>query len=175
MKRVSKMWIALALVFASASTLSAQQSVYMLVEGINGDQPAPHAREFKLNSVVSAATNTTSLSSTGLSAGRSAFAPVRVSMSFHGATTPLFYRALATGIKIPAIEVRFYNSMNRMFYKTVYGNALITGVSTQAADDAAQEVEFVYSTVRWFASPDASGSTAPAQISCWDIAAARAC
>ena len=175
MKRISAMWFAMALVVASASTVSAQQGTYMLVEGINGDQVAPHAREFKVNSVISAATVAMTLSSTGLAAGKATFAPVKVSMPFHGPTNPLFYRSLVTGMKIPAIEVRFYNSMNRMFYKTVYGNALVTGVSTQAADDAAQEVDFVYTTVRWFASPDASGSTAPAQIGCWDIAAARAC
>jgi type VI protein secretion system component Hcp len=111
MRRVSAVWFALLLVAATSSTLSAQQSIYMLVESITGDQPAPHAGEFKLNSFSSASANSVSISSvtSGATTGKATFSPVKVSMRFQAASSASFYRSVAAGTRLPSIEIRLYN------------------------------------------------------------------
>lgn len=177
MRRVSAAWFALMLFAATSSTLSAQQSIYMLVDSIRGDQPAPHDREFKLNSFSSASANAATISgaTAGVATGKATFTPVKVSMRFQALSSAIFYRNVAAGTRLPAIEIRFYNSSNRMFYKTVFENVLLTSVATEAADEALQQIEFAYSRVRWFAPPDAAGLNPPAQVGCWDLAMGRGC
>ena len=176
MRKIPAVLVALFLVAAGSSTLSAQQSVYMLVDSIKGDQPAPHDSEFRVNSVSSGAANATTFSSTGgLAAGKPSFSPVKVSMRFHAGSTAAFYRFLALGKRIPSVEIRFYNSSNRVFYKTVYENVFLTNLSSDAADEAMQQVEFNFMRVRWFAPPDPAGLNPPVQTGCWDIALLKTC
>ena len=177
MRRISAVCLALVLVAATSSTLSAQQSIYMLVDSIRGDQTAPHNREFKLSSFSSASSNPTTISSatSGVATGKTAFSPVKVSMRFHAPSSGAFNRSLALGTKLPSIEIRHYNAANAMFYKTVYENVFLTSVSSEGSDEAQQQIEFVFMKVKWFASPDASGATAPAQIGCWDLVMYRTC
>jgi type VI protein secretion system component Hcp len=147
----------------------------MAVDGIAGDQVAPHVGEFKLNSFSAGTENTIAIGSAtnGAGAVKAAFPAVKVSMRFNAVSSPSFYRAVAAGTRLPSIEVRFYNS--RMFYKTVFENVFLTNVSTQASDEASQELEFVYSRVRWFAPTDPAGVNAPVQVACWDVALATKC
>ena len=178
MRRVSAVLIVSLLSVATASTLSAQQSVYMLVDSIRGDQPAPHDREFKLNSFSSALANTTSTTSgatTGVTIGKAAFSPVKVSMRFHGTSNAAFSRSVAAGARMPSVEIRLYNSSNRMFYKTVFENVYFTNLATEGADEALQQVEFVYTRAKWFASPDPAGLKDPVQVGCWDMATNKSC
>jgi len=177
MIRVSAVWAALVLSAAFSSTLSAQQSVYMFVDSIRGDQPAPHDREFKLNSFSSALANTTSIggATAGVTVGKVAVSPVKVSMRFHAASNASFSRSVAAGTRMPSVEIRLYNATNRMFYKTVFENVYFTNVATEGADEALQQVEFVYSRVRWFAPPDPAGLNAPLQAGCWDLTLAKSC
>ena len=63
MSRVTRACFALSIFVATSSTLSAQQSIYMLVDPIKGVEPAPHSGEFKLNSFSSASANSVSISS----------------------------------------------------------------------------------------------------------------
>ena len=177
MRRVSAVWVALLLSAAASSTLSAQQSVYMFVDSIRGDQPAPHDREFKLNSFSSALTNTTSTSgaTSGVAIGKAAFSPVKVSMRFHAASNAAFSRSVAAGTKMPSVEIRLYNASNRMFYKTVFDNVYFTNVATEGSDEAVQQIEFVYSKVKWFAPPDPAGLNAPVQVGCWDLTLVKSC
>lgn len=176
MRRVSAVWTALLLSAAFSTTLSAQQSVYMFVDSIRGDQPAPHDREFKLNSFSSALANTTSIGgATGMTVGKVTVSPVKVSMRFHAASNASFSRSVAAGTRMPSVEVRLYNATNRMFYKTVFENVYFTNVATEGADEALQQVEFVYSRVKWFAPPDPAGLNAPVQAGCWDLALAKSC
>lgn len=176
MRRVTRVWFALLVFAATSSTLSAQQSIYMLVDSIRGDQPAPHDREFKLNSFSSATTNTIGTGSTtfGVAAGKASFSPVKVSMRTNVASSPSFFRSVAAGTKLPSIEIRLYNS-TRMFNKTVFENVYLTNVSSEVSDEAQQQIEFVFSRVRWFASPDAAGLNPPVQVGCWDLALGKAC
>ena len=176
MRRITGVWFALLLVAVISSTLSAQQSIYMMVESIKGDQPAPHDGEFKLNSFSSASENTATVGGvTGVTAGRATFSPVKVSMRFHALSSPSFYRNVAAGTKLPSIEIRLYNASNRMFSKTVFENVFLTKVATEASDEGLQQIEFVYSRVKWFAPPDPTGLSAPVQVGCWDLALARGC
>ncbi len=178
MKRVSAVWLSLVVFAAVSSTASAQHNAYMLVDQIAGDQPAPHAKEFKLNGFSSVAEMPPMVmgsTGSGISAGKPSFQPVKVSMPFYAASSGPFHRTLATGKALPSIEIRFYNSTNRMFYKTVYENAFLTRVAVDGADEMQQVVEFVFGRVRWFASSDAGGLTAPAPIACWDLAEAKSC
>jgi type VI protein secretion system component Hcp len=176
MRSVTRVWFALLVVAATSSTLSAQQSIYMLVDSIRGDQPAPHDREFKLNSFSSATTNTISTGSTtiGAATGKSSFSPVKVSMRSNAASSASFFRSVAAGAKLPSIEIRLYNS-TRMFSKTVFENVYLTNVSSEVSDEAQQQIEFVYSRVKWFASPDPAGLNPPVQVGCWDVASAKGC
>jgi type VI protein secretion system component Hcp len=176
MKRITGVLFASLLFAGAASTLSAQQSIYMFVDSIRGDQVTPHDREFKLNSYSSALMNAISVgsASTGAAAGRASSSPVKISMRANPASTAAFFRHVAAGTRLPSIEIRFYNS-TRMFSKTVFENAYLTNIATEAADETQQEIEFVYSRVKWFASPDASGLTPPVQTGCWDFALARGC
>ena len=177
MRRVSAVWFALLLFAATASTLSAQQSIYMLVDPITGVEPAPHVGEFKLSSFSSASANSASISSatSGVTAGKATFSPVKVSMRFQAASSASFYRSVAAGTRLPSIEIRLYNATNRMFYKTVFENVFLTNVSTEGSDEALQQIEFVYSRVKWFASSDPAGLNAPVQVGCWDLTLARSC
>ena len=177
MIRVSAVWTVLVLSAAFSSTLSAQQSVYMFVDSIRGDQPAPHDREFKLNSFSSALANTTGIggATTGITVGKVAASPVKVSMRFHAASNASISRYVAAGTKMPSVEIRLYNASNRMFYKTIFENVYFTNVATEGADEALQQVEFVYTRVKWFAPPDPAGLNAPVQAGCWDLALAKSC
>jgi type VI protein secretion system component Hcp len=177
MRKVSAVWLALLLFAATSSTLSAQQGIYMLVDEIRGDQPAPHDREFKLNSFSSASANSASISSatSGVTVGKATFSPVKVSMRFQPLSSASFYRSVAAGTRLPAIEIRLYNATNRMFYKTVFENVFLTNVATEASDEALQQIEFVYSRAKWFASSDAAGLNAPVQVGCWDLTLGRSC
>ena len=177
MRRVSAVWFALLLFAATSSTLSAQQSIYMLVDSIRGDQTASHDREFKLNSFSSASANTATIGgATGATTtGKATFPPVKVSMRFHAASNASFYRHVAAGTRLPAIEIRLYNATNRMFYKTVYETVFLTSVTTEGSDEALQQIEFVYSKVKWFAPTDPAGLNAPVQVGCWDLAQVRSC
>jgi type VI protein secretion system component Hcp len=176
MRGLSAVCFTLLLFAATSSTLPAQQSIYMLVDSIRGDQPAPHDREFKLNSFSSASTSSTTISSaTAGGIGRATFAPVKVSMRFHPASSATFNRFLAAGKSLPSVEVRLYNSSNRMFYKTVYENVYLTNLATEGADEAQQQIEFVFTKVKWFAPSDPAGLNAPVQSGCWDLAQNRTC
>ena len=179
MRRVSAALFALLLSAATSSTLSAQQSVYMLVDSIRGDQLAPHDREFKLNSFSSALTNSATTTTTAgtdrATMGKVNASPVKVSMRFHAASNASFSRSVAAGTRMPSIEIRLYNASNRMFYKTVFENVYFTNVATEGADEALQQIEFVYSKVKWFAPPDPAGLNAPVQAGCWDLALAARC
>ena len=175
MKRVSAACFTLLLSICVPSSLFAQQSVYMLVDSIRGDQPSPHDREFKLSSFSSGVTNTVTFGSMGLTAGKAVFSPVKISMRLHPASSASFHRGVAAGSRLPSIEVRLYSSTNRIFYKTVYENAVLTNVSTEGSDEAQLQVEFVYTRVKWFASSDLAGTTPPVQIGCWDVALIRGC
>jgi type VI protein secretion system component Hcp len=148
----------------------------MLVDSIRGDQVAPHDREFRVNSFSSGLSNTTSVTTgaTGIAVGKASFSPVKVSMRFHAASNAAFSRSVAAASKMPSVEIRLYNS-TRMFYKWVFENVYFTSVATEGADDASQQVEFVYTRVKWFAPPDPAGLNAPVQAGCWDLATAKAC
>lgn len=174
MRRRSTLFSALLLIAVSSSGLAAQQTAYMFVDAIRGDQPAPHDTEFKLRSFVYASTNSASLSgTTGMTAGKGVFGPLKVSMGFPLMAHPAFQKALALGTKFNTVEVRLYNS-GRIYYKTVFEGVFVTGVATEGADEMSQNVEFAYGRVKWLASPD-GGATAPVQIGCWDITLYRAC
>ena len=177
LKRISGVWCALLLLAAASSTVSAQQSVYMLMDPIRGDQPAPHDREFKLSSFSSSSMTTVSPNSVAgdMTAAKPTFSSVKVSMRYHAASGPLFRRAIAAGTKLPSVEIRHYNSTNRLLYKTVFENVYLTSVATEAADEAQEMIEFVYSRVRWFAPIDAAGLTVPVQGACWDVALVKIC
>jgi type VI protein secretion system component Hcp len=175
MRRVSAVWFALLLFAATSSTLSAQQSIYMLVDPITGDQPAPHVGEFKLNSFSSASANTATFGATGVTTGKATFSPVKVSMRFQAGSSASFSRSVAAGTRLPAIEIRLYNATNRMFYKTVFENVFLTNVATEGSDEALQQIEFVYSRVKWFAPSDPAGLNAPVQVGCWDLTVAKSC
>ena len=177
MRRVSAVWFALLLFAATSSTLSAQQSIYMLVDPITGDQPAPHVGEFKLNSFSSASANTATIGgATGAATtGKATFPAVKVSMRFQPASSASFYQSVAAGTRLPAIEIRLYNATNRMFYKTVFENVFLTNVATEGSDEALQQIEFVYSRVKWFAPSDPAGLNAPVQVGCWDLTVAKSC
>ena len=175
MRRVSAASFAFMFFAATSSTLSAQQSIYMLVDSIRGDQPAPHDREFKLNSFSSASANTATIGATGATTGKATFSPVKVSMPFPVASSASFYRSVAAGTRLPAIEIRLYNATNRMFYKTVFESVFLTNVATEGSDEALQQIEFVYSRVKWFASPDPAGLNAPVQVGCWDLTLVKSC
>ena len=176
MRRVSGVLFALVFFAATASTLSAQQSIYMLVDSIKGDQVAPHDREFKLNAVSFGSTNTSSISTstTGMTAGKAAFGPVKVSMRFHPQSFGSFNKHLAAGTKLPSIEIRHYNSTNKVFYKTVFEGVYLLSVATAASDESVEEFEFTYSRVKWSATPDPAGLN-PLQTSCWDILLLKSC
>jgi len=98
-----------------------------------------------------------------------------VSMRFHAASNASISRYVAAGTKMPSVEIRLYNASNRMFYKTVFENVYFTNVATEGADEAHQQVEFVYSKVKWFAPPDPAGLNAPVQAGCWDLTLAKSC
>jgi len=155
LRRASPVWFALLLSAAASSTVSAQQSTYMMVDAITGDQVAPHQGEFKLSGFSLGFANTVSLYGTlsGSGVGKATFVPVKVTMHFDSFASPAFYRNLAMGTKMASVEIRFYN-LTRMFYKTVFENVYLTNVSTNASDDASQEIEFAYSRVRWLAPTD---------------------
>jgi type VI protein secretion system component Hcp len=122
------------------------------------------------------ASNQTSVSSgAGLSAGKAVFGPVKASMRFVPMTSGSLHRMLALGSRMGTVEIRFYNSTNRVFYRTVYENAFLTNIAMDAADEAQQQIEFTYSKVTWYSSPDATASVAPVKVGCWDIAAYRSC
>ena len=165
------------LIGATAATLSAQQSIYMTVDPIKGDQPAPHAGEFRLNSFAAAATSaaTTGATGTGLTVSKPEFSAVQVSMRYNPLASASFYQSIAAGTRLPSIEIRFYNSTNRLVSKTIFENVLLTKVTTEGSDEAQQTLEFVYSKSRWFAPTDAAGQTAPVQVACWDQASATRC
>jgi type VI protein secretion system component Hcp len=177
MRRISAVWFAFLLFAATSSTLSAQQSIYMLVDPIKGVEPGPHSGEFKLNSFSSASANSMSIGSVTSRAtgGKATFPPVKVSMRFQPVSSASFYESVAAGTRLPSIEIRLYNTSNRMFYKTVFENVFLTNVATEASDEALQQIEFVYSRARWFASPDAAGLNAPVQVGCWDLTLAKSC
>jgi len=82
---------------------------------------------------------------------------------------------VAAGTRLPSIEIRLYNSSNRMFYKTVFENVYLTSVAIEGSDEAQQQIEFLYSRVKWFAPTDPAGLNAPVQVACWDLAQARGC
>ena len=175
MRRRSALFFAVLLVAATSSRVAAQQNAFLFIDGIKGDQVAPHDSEFKLNSFSYNFTNTVSTSATaGMTAGKASLGPLKVSMHFPLAAHPLFQKNLALGTKLNSVEVRLFNS-GRMFYKMIFDNAFVTSVSTGGADEVSQDVEFAYSRVRWFSSPDISGATPPVQIACWDMALARTC
>jgi type VI protein secretion system component Hcp len=176
MRRFSPVLFILLLLAAASSKASAQQSIYMVLDSIKGDQPAPHANEFRLTSYSASASNSTSmLSGTGMSAGKASFGPVKASMRFVPLSNGSLHRLMALGSRLGTVEIRFYNSTNRVFYRTVYESAFLTNLAMDAADEAQQQMEFNYSKVTWYASPDASGAVAPVKIGCWDIAAYRSC
>lgn len=175
MRRVSAVLFAASLSAAISSTLSAQQSIYMLVDSIKGDQPAPHDREFKLSAVSFASTNASSVASasTGTVTGKAVFAPVKVSMRFHPQSFGSFNKHLAAGTKLPSIEIRHYNSTNKLLYKTVFESVYLSSVATAGSDEAVEELEFNYLKVKWFASNDPVSP--PQQVACWDIVQNRSC
>ena len=177
MRRVSAVWMAVLFIAATSSTVSAQQSIYMLVETIGGDQAGAHRGEFKLNSFSSASANATTIGSVamGSGTGKATFSPVKVSMRFHAPSSASFYRSVAAGTKLPSIEIRLHNASDAMFYKTVYENVYLTNIATEGADEAVQQLEFVYSRVKWFASPDPAGLKPPVQVACWDVTLVRGC
>ena len=162
------------LVATGASTVSAQQGPYMVVSQLPGDQPAPHTGEFKLTSFSHAAASPVSFSTGATpSVGKVAFSPVKISMRFHGTSHAMFNKMLTAGTRLPSIEIRLYNSTNRMYQKTVYEDVFITNVANEVSDEGVQNIEFVFVRVKWFASPDATGVPAPTQVASWDVALAR--
>ena len=174
MNKLSAAFLALMISAAISSDLPAQGTLYMHVESVPGDQPRPHEGEFRLNSYAAAATNSVTVGGTGLTSGKASFVPAKAWMKLSPASSASFHRAVATGSRLPFIEVRFYNSSGQMYYKTVYEDVFISGVSTEAAaDDVVQQLEFIGTRIKWFASPDAS--RAPTQAGCWDVAANRSC
>jgi type VI protein secretion system component Hcp len=172
MKRVRGVWFTLLVCAATASSLSAQQSIYMMVDSIAGDQAAPHKGEFRVNSVSFAASNTTTIGtgSTGIAAGKAVLGPVSVSMRFNAGSTPKFFKNVIGGVKLPSIEIRHYSSTGQMTYKTVFENVFLSKVAMEASDEAVQQIDFTYMRVKWFAPPDAAGVAPPVQVGCWDIA-----
>jgi len=169
MRRAIAVWSTLFLVAAASSKVAAQQSVYLVVDSVKGDQPAPHDGEFRLNSFAYASTNATSITSVsgGMSAGKASFGPVQVAMHFTPGSIAAFQRLLAMGRRVPSVEVRLYNS-GRLYAKTVFENAFVTSVKTEGSDDINQEIEFVYGRIKWFAA-DASGTIASSPTGCWDL------
>ena len=156
--------------------LSAQQSVYMMVDSINGDQVAPHNREFKLNSFSFATTNSMTISTAtgGAGASKAAFGAVKISMRLNAATTPAFHKHLVAGTRLPSIEIRLYNATNRVFYKTVFESAYLTSITTEGADESVQTIEFVYIRARWVMPADPAAG-ASEKSACWDIVLNRSC
>jgi type VI protein secretion system component Hcp len=178
MRRAFGTLLVLASIAATSSKVSAQQGIYMLVDSIRGDLVAPHDREFKLSSFVSSAASASTVSTgttSGLSSGKPTFPPVKVSMAFRALPSASFNRSVVLGTRMPSIEIRHYNSTNRMFYKTVYENVNFTNVTTEGADEAQQTIEFVYGRVKWFAPTDPARANAPVQIACWDVTMVARC
>jgi type VI secretion system Hcp family effector len=177
LRKIPAVWFAVLFSVVTSSTLAAQTSIYMTVDGIPGDQTAaPHGGEFMLSSASMGMQNTATLSgaASGYAVGKATHAPVKVQMHFKALASPKFSLDLVTGTRVPSVEIRLYKSTG-LFYKTVFENVYVTSVSTDASDDPVQSVEFVYSRVRWFASPDAAGLTAPVQVACWDVATNAKC
>jgi len=174
MKGRSALCIALLLVAAISSSVSAQQSAYLYIDAIKGDAPAPHDGEFKLNSFTygASAPTSTALRTTGMAVGRPTFGPLKVSMRFPITAHPSFVRNLAEGTRLSSIELRLYNA-GKQYYKMVFDNVSVSSVSTEGGDELSQELEFTYARVRWFAQSDAS--TPPAQIGCWDTTLLKSC
>ncbi len=176
MKRVSGVWFTILLLAATGSTLSAQQGIYMLVDPIVGDQvQIPHKGEFKLNSFSFSVVNTSTPISGSLSVGKATFQGVKVSMRLHGASVATFSKNLIAGTKLTAIEIRHYNATNVMVYKTVFEGLLLTNVAMEGSDETVEQLEFIYSRMKWFAPPDPAGLQPPAQLGCWDVLLNRAC
>jgi type VI protein secretion system component Hcp len=134
---------------------------------------APHDGEFKVNSFSYGATNTASVTTgtTGLSAGKISFGPLKISMFFTPAANFPFHRAAALATPLSSVEIRQFNS-TRLYYKTVFENALITSITTEGSDGTSQNIEFTYGRVRWFTA-DATGNATPA--GCFDIALNKTC
>jgi len=176
LKRFSGFLCAALLVAVTAPTLSAQQTLYMWTDAAIGDQGGIHVGEFKLKGFSNSVTNEVMLSSTSLNVGKASFAPAKVSMTMPQAASASFYKSIGMGTRLATLEIRLYNnSTNRMFYKTVYENVYLTKVGVEGADENVQQLEFIYQRVRFFASPDATGATPPAQIGCWDVLLVKIC
>jgi type VI protein secretion system component Hcp len=171
MKRIAGAWFVLLLVSGTAVSLSAQQSAYLKVSGLNPNPGAGiHAGELRLSAFENAGMNsgTTSLATTGAGAGKASFTNVKVALPLDPATVGWFWMKMAQGAHLDSAEIRLYNSAGKMFYKTLLQNVMVASVSTVGGDDASTSLEFNFSRIVWFG-PSPRDPTQLVALAGWDI------
>ena len=144
MKRIAGAWFIVLFVSATAASLSAQQSAYLKVAGLNPNPNAGiHAGELKLasfeNAGMNGATATTS-ATMGATAGKASFSNVKVSLPLDPATVGWFWQKMAAGAHLDSADIRLYNSAGRVFYKTALQDVRVVSVSTAGGDDASTAI-----------------------------------
>lgn len=170
MKQMSDAWFVPLLVAATAVSLSAQQTPYLTVNGIKGNQTGlVHVGQFKLTGFENAGTNPAIVGGvTGLSAGKVSFSKIRVSLPLDPPTMGLFWMRMAQGTHIPSAEIGVYDSADKLFYKIELNDVMVDAISTSGADGVNASIDFVFGRIKWWgASP-----TAPTQfvvIGSWDV------
>lgn len=153
MKRIAGAWFVSLLVSTTAVSLSAQQTSYMKVAGLNPNPSAGvHAGELKLSAFENAGTNSATTSATmgGLRSGKVSFTNIKVALPLDPATAGWFWQKMAEGARLESAEIRLYNSAGRLFYKTVLQDVMIASVSTAGGEEANTSIEFVFSRINWF-------------------------
>lgn len=167
MKRSEGILFALVVAAIPVASLSAQNNAYLKIDGIMASLPAPHDSTIKLMAYENAATNSMTIGSgsTGLMTGKAAFAPLKVAMVYDPLIVPLLYSHMARGTRSPTVEVRVYDSADKLKYKIELTDAFITAVNTSAAGEVNTSFEIIYSTIRWWALKN--GTMTP--IAGWNI------
>ena len=173
MKRIAGAWFIALFVSATAASLSAQQSAYLKVAGLNPNPNAGiHAGELKLSSFENAGMNGTTISAgaaTSLAAGKASFSNIKVTLPLDPATVGWFWMKMAQGARLDTAEIRLYNSAGKVFYKTVLQNVMVASVSTVGGDDASTSLEFNFTKIIWFG-PSPRDPTQLVAVAGWDIA-----
>lgn len=176
MKRIAGASFVLLLISATAASLSAQQSAYLKVAGLNPNPSAGiHAGELRLSSFENGGMNggSTTIAATGSTTGRVSFANVKVTLPLDPATVGWFWMKMAQGAHLDTAEVRLYNSAGKMFYKTMLQNVMVASVSTAGGDDANTSLEFNFSRIIWFG-PSPRDPSQLVAVAGWDLAKSAA-
>lgn len=175
MKRIAGAWVVALLVSATSVSLSAQQTSYLKVAGLNPNPSAGvHAGELKLSAFENAGMNGATVSATAattgvLRAGKVSFPNVKVALPLDPATVGWFWQKMAEGARLESAEIRLYNSAGKLFYKTVLQDVMIASVSTAGGEDANTSIEFVFSRINWFGTSPRD-PTQLVGIGGWDVA-----